>query len=245
MAYTVRDQIEDALQEIGIVGPDQPADDVDILKGLRTLRRLYGRFQGDRLFLRTVTRTPGLALTPLQQAYTVGDGGDLDIARPQWLTYVAVSPVGDTTEIPVIPYYDRDEWLAEMIKDLQDAYPRRCWYEPTTPFGTLTVWPIPTTAATLAISRPTPLTELDDDDNTALQTELVFAPCEEEAWLYQLAKRLCRPFTRPLTDDVREDAREALAAFHRLNDGGPPAQITDLVTGNRGGFDIKINRYVP
>lgn len=244
---TVRSFLVEALEEIGVAGAESPADPADVIKALKYFRRMIASFQAQRLLLNTVLRTP-FVLPAHQQTRTIGDGGDFDTGqlRPQWIPRMGVVPAGDTVELPVMPY-TREEWAAENFKTLTELYPRRFLYEPGTPsdvlLGTLTFWPIQTAAPTIYLYAPEPLATLDAADETALDTELVFnPPAVEEAWLTNLAKRLCRPFTRPLTPDLLTDARESLSVVKRLNDEGPPPVRVDPALTGVGGYDIVSNR---
>lgn len=236
MQRTVTQLIVDSLEEIGVVAAEQPLNDADAAKALSVAQTMHDTMQADRLMLFETLRST-FPLVAAQASYTIGSGGNVNVARPSWLTYVGVTPVGDTTELEVTPYPDRKAFDAERLKTFTDAYPSRYWFEPEWPLAKLTVWPIPTTIATIGWSRPVPLAT-----PATLLTVLSFPPGYYEAWQLNLAKRLCRPFKRKLTADLRQDAKDALNLVRRNNDGGPP-RIATSPWGTRSGYDITTNSY--
>jgi hypothetical protein len=236
---TVRELGADALRELNVIGVEDTLEADEGATCLRYFTRMVDAFQTDRNLLFTVARTV-FALVANQQAYTIGAAGTHWVgARPLWLEHVGVIPVGADYEIPVDVYPTRKEWLAESIKDLTDLYPRRYLYEPTSAaLGTFTFWPIPTTAAEIALASPAPLTT-----PVTLDTALTFPPGYEEAWVLCLARRLARPFEVVVTPDLDLDARQALGRIRRLNDGGPPLSRSDDAVLGPGGYDIRSGLY--
>lgn len=242
MTKKVLQVITDALEEIGAMGEGVPPAPEDMQKALRVLQMMHDSDEAERLMLYTVARAT-FALTASQQTRTIGAGGNFDTGanteRPVFIEHVGVTPVGQTMEIPIVPYESREEWLAEPFKALTDLYPRRYWYEPTYPLGTFTFWPVPTTAATVAIATAVRLTS-----PAGLTTDLAFPPGYHEAWHYNLAKRLQRPFRKPQDPSLATDAKAALGRVKRLNDPGPPrAQVDAALIAGGGGFDIYSNRH--
>lgn len=237
MERTAAQLIADALEEIGVVGAEVPTEDSEYAKGLNTLQAMHDSLNADRLQLFYRQRA-SFSLSPTVASYTLGVGWDINVPWTNWVTDdVMVTPVGETFEIPVLRYRDRETFLAEPLKTMTDAFPRRFWYEPTWPAGLFTVWPVPTTVALISLDVARALTT-----PATLQTALTFPPGYYDAWKLNLAKRLCRPFSRPLTPDLIEDARAALALIRRNNDPGPPPSRSDPMGGTGYGYDITINR---
>lgn len=231
---TVKDLCYGALAEIGVKGLSQTPDGNVLDLAITYLRLVQSEMQADRLVLSAVART-SYALVATQRDYTIGPTGNFVGQRPRWVPLITVIPVGDTAELPVHPFAHREEWLAEPYKTLTDQYPYRFLYERTAPLGTLTFWPVPTTAATVWVATPVALDTITDA-NTVLTFDDGYWP----AWHYALAKRLCRPFSRPLTDDILRDAMAALAVVHALNIEAPPRSPSPLA--GTGRYDIATNR---
>jgi hypothetical protein len=126
--------------------------------------------------------------------------------------------------------------VQRVAEDLTDSYPQRVFYDPmaTELTGSLTFWPIQTTACTLTLATPVPLVAPSGDLSTILSTVLTFAPGYQEAWLYNLAKRLARPFRKRVSPDLAADARDSLSVVYRLNDEAPaPARSDPALLGWR------------
>lgn len=231
----VRQYVTDALTEIGYQGADDPLDGSDGDLGLRLLIAMVDQAQIDRWQLFTVTRTP-YVLTANQQTRTIGSGGNFNGTRPLWVPTMTVVPVGDTSDIEVVPYKSRDEWLLEPNKTLTLEWPLRFLYELGAVLGTFTFWPIPTTAATVYVATPVPLTT-----PVTLDTDLVLPPGYQEFFRLALAKRCCRPFGQPVSQDLMEDWRTAKGLVSRLNDRGPDVMTNDICVSSR--FDILTGRH--
>jgi hypothetical protein len=228
--------ISDALQEIGVIGPGDPLGDDDTATALRYALMMVDTFKADRLMLYTVARTL-FNLTAGQQTRTIGTGGNFNTTRPVFIPHIGVIPVGTDYEIPVLPYRTREEWLAEPWKAQTDTYPQRFLYERSPlPLGTLTFWPVPTTAAQLAIALPVTL------QTPAWGTEIVFPEGYYELYHTNMVIRLAKAFQATATDEQKAAAKLTLGAAKRMNDQGPPpAQFDEGLVGT-GGFDIQSGR---
>lgn len=91
----------------------------------------------------TITSTKGSATNP----YTVGPGGDVDVAKPSFIDHVnyknnAVSPA---IEIPMTPL-TADAYSGIPIKDQTSTLPGSWYYSPTyaAGLGSLFFWPLAT-----------------------------------------------------------------------------------------------------
>jgi hypothetical protein len=234
---TVLERISDALMELGVIGPGDTLDDDDAQLALRHFQRWMDAINADRPMLYTVLRSL-FTLTASQQTRTIGSGGNFNVARPVFISHIGVIPVGQDYEMPVVPYIDREEWLAEPWKSQTDLYPSRYLYEPTFPLGTLTFWPVPTTAPQVAVSIPQALTT-----PALLTTELTFPPGYDLFLHLMLAEAFVRPFKVPLTPDLQkmfEDGNKAKGTILRNNDPGPPPAQFDLSGGR---YDIRSGSY--
>lgn len=229
--------ISDALQELGVIGPGDPLSDDDTALALRYALMMVDTFKADRLMFYTAIRTL-FNLTANQQTRTIGAGGNFNTTpRPVFIPSMGVIPVGTDYEIPVIPYRTRAEWLAEPWKAQTDTYPQRFLYEATPlPLGTLTFWPVPTTAAQVAIPLLTTL------QTPAWNTDIVFPEGYYELYHTNMVKRLARPFNTAATPEQIEAARLSLGAAKRKNDQGPPPAQFDEGLISPGGFDIQSGR---
>lgn len=235
---TVRDLIRSSLLEIQAIGYADGLDSDLADVALQVLKDMVDQYQADSLLLFTVARTL-YTLTASQQTRTIGATGNFVGAVPETVSFMGVIPVGEDYELEVVPYENREEWFAEPLKTLTDLYPSRYLYEPTSPtLGTFTFWPIPTTAAQVAISSPVALTT-----PATLNTVLTYQPGYSKAWRLNLAKELCRPLGRPLTQDLKDDAEIALGIIRRANDPGPPRSRCDEAIAGAMVYDIRSGTF--
>lgn len=241
---TVRELVQEAMWEIRQLGADETLDDADADLGLRKLIGLVDMLQGDGYLLYTVARTP-FALISAQQVYTVGPTGGFVYAgpRPIWIPSGRVKPVGADYDLPLTPYVNREEWFNEPLKSFTNDYPYRFLYEPTMAgadlnLGTLTFWPIPTTAATVYLAMPVPLTTPVD-----LDTVIVLPPGGyRRAWIKSLGVEMMPAFEMN-DQDLKNEAKDSLSGLRRLNDPGPPPSRCDLAITGGGGYDIRSNGW--
>jgi hypothetical protein len=117
----------------------------------------------------TITSTKGTLAVP----YTVGLGGDLNVARPGDSKFISAIKYQDTSTTPVferpLAVYDDDQWAAQAIKGLTGTLPSAAYYNPTyaAGFGSLYLTPIPSQAnlqgvfyAKAAVAKPVAVTDV-------------------------------------------------------------------------------------
>jgi hypothetical protein len=115
-----------------------------------------------------ITATKGTLAVP----YTVGVGGDINVARPGDSKFISAIKYQDTSLTPVqerpLAVYDDDQWEAQNIKGLTGTLPSAAYYNPTyaAGFGSLYLTPIPSQAnlqgvlyAKAAIGTPVAVTD--------------------------------------------------------------------------------------
>lgn len=165
---TVSDLIIAAIQRV-TSGGDLPSPD-DVTMALARLNDLIDAWKIEGLTTWTITRTTW-ALTSAA-TYSVGATGTIAIDRPingQSLDFGLLdNNVSPAFERRMINYTD-DQYHSVGFKALTAPYPQGFYYNPTTPTGTISPWPIPT-AANLSgvIYAPAPAGEVGLSDTLAL-----------------------------------------------------------------------------
>lgn len=222
-ATTASTIVRGAFETIGVLGEGQTLDSAKGADGFRRLNLMIRSWSLQNLTI-PVTVREVFDLVALQggptNPYTIGDGGDFDTDRPptqnalQGAGLILTSSDPDV-EIPRAIFTDA-MWQAIQIKDLQSGgsgVPTGVYYNPTFPLGSIYLWPIPSTGDNdLALYLRKPLVAFPD------QTTSVDLPDGvEEAMEYNLAVRLCGPYSVPMDDDVRAMARSTLAIYKRAN----------------------------
>lgn len=231
--------ITDALTEIGVVSVGSPARPSDIALGLLRLQNQIDAWAADHLTIAVQARE-SFTLTAGTSTFTVGDGGDLDTQRPVWIGGVnyVVPGTSPAVEVP-LGQMDNDSYMALSMKTMTSALPLQFYYNATTPLGTMFLWPTVTQDVALylyldqAVSRP-----------ATTASELIGPPGYQEAFMYQLALRLCGPLGRPTPDYLPARAVEAFARMKRPNlQPGLLGVDQALVPSFGGGYNVLTDSY--
>lgn len=179
----VREIIQDAMLEIGAlaVGDAMPADGA--LHALRVLNRMVQKWNTEELMVYTINRNL-FSLVAGQQSYTLGTGGNFNIARPVQIQMASVW-LNTGVEVPIKIVTD-EEWRRISVKATPSTFPTQLWIKGDMPLNTLLFWPVPQDASVQVALYCWGKTEnfagLDDD--------VIFPNGYEEALVTNLAVAL-------------------------------------------------------
>jgi hypothetical protein len=209
LAFTVRALITDALVEIGVLEPGEQANAGQIALGLRRVQTMIDTWAADRLTLSLQLQTT-FTWPASTSSVQVGPGQTVDMVRPMWMNAISFIIPGSSPAIEVpIGMMDEDAYSSLSIKGLPSALPTQSFYQTnlTDNFGTLFLWPQPQSLSIVlytpqAVSVPASL-------NSILQGP----PGYQDAFLYQLALRLCSPMGVQIPPLL---PRMAAAAFENM-----------------------------
>lgn len=188
-------------------------------QGALALLRLQNQLDSwaaDRLTLSRQLRTQ-FTLPNGTTAVTLGPTGTVAMAtRPMFLNSAAflVPGASPAVESPIAVMTDDAQYASISIKTLSSALPISCFYQVNLDgiLGTLIFWPVVNQNVDIAIYTPEQI-----GVPASLNTVLTGPSGYAEAFMYQLALRLCSPFgvqPSPLTVDL---AAKAFAAMKRPN----------------------------
>jgi hypothetical protein len=217
------DIITDAMQEIGAIGAGETPNSNDAALGLSRLNLMMSSWSIQPMTI-PVIRREVFDIVSNQSTYTIGPGADLDTTRPTMLTGAGLL-LNNTSPVVEIPrgLLTDDGYRSIQVKTLTSPLFTNVYYNPTFStdgWGTIFLWPTPTNAINqLVLYRPEQLSEFTD-----LATQYVLPPGCQEAMLYNLAMRMCKPFGRPVDDALSKMARTSLATFKRAN-----TKMADLI----------------
>jgi len=161
-----------------------------------------------------------------QASYTVGVGGQIAIARPASPTAISRIAFQDTSQTPTMEYpgvapWTEDAYAAIPLKTYTSPYPQGWYYTPTVPLGTLSPWPIPTSATLQGVIYvPTPIAQFAASTDT-----LVLPDGYELALVENLAVLLAPSWGVPIDPALVASARESKAWIRTRN-----VRMTDLST---------------
>lgn len=212
---TVRAICTDALTEIGVIAANETPDAPTIQLALLRFQNQIDAWAAERLTLSVQSRT-AITWPASTSTQTIGPtGGDITAQRPVWINQInyVVPGTSPAVEVVIAPM-DQDSYSANSIKALPSAYPLAYFYQTSidTVLGTIFLWPQPNQQLTLYLYAPQAV-----DVPATIDDILLGPPGYQEAFMYQLAMRLCRPFGVPLTGDLQMLATEAYKRMKRPN----------------------------
>jgi hypothetical protein len=228
---TVQDLVTSALKEIGVLATSETGTSAEHADAFVRLNRYIDRLATEKLTIYSVTRTTA-TLTANQASFTVGAGGNINIARPEYIEKVNFidTSLDPDTEFQLPPLLTELQYQSITLKALTSVYPQAAYYNPTYPTGTLIPWPIPTSATLLwAVYHWTAVTQF-----ASLATTVSLPPAYEEALIMNLALLLCPAYERQPHPMLVEVARTSMAALKRANQ-----RMRDLQFGP----DVMAGRY--
>mgnify|MGYP003339064418 FL=1 len=231
---TARDIITDALTEIGVYQPGESISADDYALGLKRLQNQLDAWAADMLTLNVFDRVTYVNPSN-NNTITIGPTGTLVATRPVWMQAVNYIVPGSSppVEVPMGPM-DDDSFANLSIKTLQSSLPTQFYLNATMPNATVFIWPTPTQAVTLCFYMPILI-----DSPATLDAILTGPPGYQEAFMYQLAIRLCNPFGRKVPDTLPTMAREAYSRMKRPNtEPGLLAVDQALVPSYGGAFNV-------
>lgn len=233
---TVRSIIRDACLEIQAIGvvDAMPAELAAL--GLRRFQHQIDSWAADRLTLSVQSQT-AISWPSSTATRTIGPGGNIDVQRPVWINTLNYVNPGSSPAVEVgLGQMDSDAFAAQSIKGLSSGLPQTFYYQTDldTVLGTLQLWPVPNQTLTLYLYAPQAVgvpTTLDDI--------LLGPPGYQDAFMYQLALRLCTPLGRPVPALLPGMATRAFSQMKRPNnDPGLVGVDAALVPSTGGAYNI-------
>lgn len=201
-----------ALKQAGVLGVGQTATAEDVTDAFKLLNMMMAQWSVKRNVVHQII--DAACPTTGAQQYTVGAGGDIDIARPTRLAGVycrQLNPPNIPVDFPInllqsITDYGRIS-LKSMVSMPSDAY-----YDPQFPLGVLKLWPVAPSGYEVHVLALVPLGRFETPyDDIILPEEY------EEAIMYNLAGRLCSFYQIPLPQGVVQLAAASLQTVRMSN----------------------------
>lgn len=241
MATTANTLITRALQLLGVIAAGELPTADDSADCLVTLNDMVSAWALEPLTIYAQTRLTK-TLSPAVQSYTIGSGAAIDVARPLWVTNAGVIPSGQTSEIP-IDMLTEDMWANTLIKSQTSTFPTGVYYDygfNSSGYGTMTVWPVPTTAPTLVLYLPQAITSFADGT-----TSYTFPPGYERMLRYNLAVELAPEYGRPLDAALAGLAISSKANVKRANYRPSELKVDSALLpndGRRGSYNWRVDK---
>jgi hypothetical protein len=180
---------------------------------LLRFQNLLDSWQAERLTLFNFTRVTS-TLPSGTSTRTIGPTGQIvTTANPVFITAInyVVPGTSPAVETPM-GQMDEDAYANLPIKDLSSSLPTEWFFNRGATTGTLTFWPVVDQAVEIAI-----YVNFGVGVPATINDTVVGPPGYPEAFMYQLALRLCTPFGRPMPPNLPQMAAEALRRIKRPN----------------------------
>jgi hypothetical protein len=226
MATTANDIIVLALRDIQVLDETETPSASLMADSLATLNQMLSLWQTERNFIYAqteATHTPTGALS-----YTVGTGGNFNIATPQAIDYAFLRI--SLIDYPITLLNSFEEYQAITYKTIQ-TIPEYAYYNPTHPLGALYLYPQPNTGVLhIGVSVALPNYALAADDIALPDNYLM--PIR-----YSLAEYLAASLGRDVPASIAQFAKNARNIMKRSN-----VRIKPLETVDNGRFNVLSGR---
>jgi hypothetical protein len=215
---TPLDIITLALKTANVVGVGQTPAAEDTNDAFNLLNMLLAQLQRRRYFVYQLVTTSKQATGA--QSYTVGPGGDFNVARPAKIesAYFRLLTTGpQPVDYPLEILRSQEDYNRIGLKSL-NAFPRYAFYDMAYPLGNLFVWPIPNNQYTIFISTMLQLQQFQTVNDT-----IALPPEYESALMWNLVPELYAFYGLPPNEQVIKKAEATLRIIEEAN-----AQIPQL-----------------
>jgi len=232
-SVTALDLVTEAFELIGVYDPSSE----DTARGLRRLNRAIEQWSLMSLTIPYTARDL-LVLTPGRggpsDPYMIGIGGDLSVPRPARVDRVSLLLAGTSpaVEIPCPPMLTLDAYQSLALKTTTSTQFTSAYYQPTyaSGWGSLYLYPVPTMADTLVLYRPAQVAGF-----ATLSAAYDLPPGAADALVYEVARRLARPYGREWSPDLAADAATSLSIYQRANTVMVDLRVDPALTSGHGG----------
>lgn len=211
---TARDVIRRSLRLIGAYKPGEPIEDDEAQDALTALKGMIDTWASERLTC-SVINIPEITLTSGALSYTVGPGGDFDIARPVWLLGVSCVDPANPAQPAEYPaeMLNYQQWQRIPQKNVGSRLFTQAYYQSDFPLGRIYIWPFVNAGGIgMRLYVPVAITGYED-----LNTDYFFPPGYEEAIIYNLCLRLGPEWGLEVPGHVVDGASRFLANIKRTN----------------------------
>lgn len=221
-----------ALRIIKVYGTGETITDAEATDGLAALNAMLEDWANETLMIYAAT-LDSIVLTPGLASYTVGPTGSTVTGRPVSIdpgTYIEIGGISYPLEVITLGQYN-----SIALKTLNTSIPQYIMYRGTFPDASVTLYPVPSSAATLKLWTWKPLSTF-----AALWTPITFPPGYTNAIVYNLAEYLAPEFGADIHISVHAKAATLKKKLKRTNFTPMFLEIPDSVPR---GFNIYTGQW--
>jgi len=235
------DLASSALKAAQIIAAGDTPSAQDVIDAQTICNQMLESWGAERLNVFTLTRTI-FNLQASKQTYSLGAGGDFNMARPaniEYVSYIYNANPSFPLETQIKMYSDED-WARIPIKNVQNVLPEGVYDDGSFPLRNLSYWPIPNDSSVqTVIGAWTALTQFTD-----LTTDFTFPPGYIEAIKYNLAVRIAAEWPGNISPTIAALAQDGIARIKTLNVPIAKQKMPAEYSGGQGGhYDWRIDGY--
>lgn len=227
------DLIHLCLKTSGVVGVGQEPDFEDTNDVFTILNSMIGQWNRERFLIYHLV-DQAIPSTGAQ-FYTIGTGGDFNVARPDRLeaAYVRLLPIlnNQPFDYQCALIDSREDYSTIALKNLQ-TFPNSVFYDSDWPLGKLYFWPVPTTQFEMHVVIKEHLTQFP-----TLTTTIVLPPEYLDALIWNLTVRIKPLYQLPPDPTSVALAKNALAVIRQANTQIAQLRMPSAVLNGRSGMD--------
>lgn len=202
--------ISRSLRMLGVLASGVTPNTNELADGKEAFNALLESLRNDRMLVYSMVDNT-LTMTPADNSYTIGTGGDLNMTRPVKFedAYMRYSNVDTPVKLLTL-----QEWDAIPDKTVTSPLVSVAYYNPTmtSSQGTLQVYPTPSAANVLHLVTWTVLASLANVGDTVL-----LPPGYDRMIVSNLAIELAPEYGVTVSQEVAKIARESMAQVKRIN----------------------------
>jgi hypothetical protein len=205
---TAQDIIKRALRLLGVIATGETPSNDEMQDGLTALNSMIDSWNTEGLMIPVSSRET-FSITPSDNEYTMGSGGDFNTTRPVKIDSAAA--LIDGKEFPV-EVLTEQKWRELQDKTSTREYPTALFYSSASPLSTVYLYPVPSASSTLVLYSRGQITR-----PATASTSMILAPGYDEALTYGLAIRLAPEYGKNASPEIVAIANNAKAAIKRNN----------------------------
>jgi hypothetical protein len=221
---TAQSLITDALRLIGAVESGVTPTTDELNDGLAGLNAMLDSFCNERLLSYQVPQNT-FPLVAGTATYAIGSAQTINVARPTNISSAFIRQ--GTYDAPPLKLLSREQYDELTDKTVGQAVPTMLFFEPSYPFGSVKLWPVPSSGLTLVFDswQLFPV--------YALATTIALPPGYERMIKYNLACELAPMFTTQPSQTVMQVAGAAKASIKRMNSKHQDVRMIPADMGGR------------
>jgi hypothetical protein len=226
------DLISSSLRLVGGIGTGETLSAAEAATGLQVLNQMLDSWQTERMLIFTL-QINEYPLTPGQQTYTLGPGGNFNAVRPariERMSIVNLANPSQPLELPIEMLSDED-WQTVPVKVITSTLPLYVYDDGSYPQRNLSFYPIPQVLVNTRIYVWQALTSFPD-----LSTDVQFPPGYFKAVRFNLAVDLGPEFDMQVPNTVIAQALESKARIKLLNAPSVQSGVDQALVDPEGGY---------